>query len=558
MAIMILPSGSGGGLTWSKITANTTATKDNGYLISASGNLTLTLPASPSEGDTVGVVDADGKATTTLTIARNGSNIQGDASDLTIDVNRAGFTLVYSNAAQGWVISTEISGSGSLSWNTVTANTSATSGNGYLIVASGNVTITLPSSPSAGDTVGVVDAGGKASTYTLTVARNGSNIQGDASDLTIDTDRSGFTLSYADASNGWVIVSELTIGSGDASSSNAYVGWSLENDVTTDQTPTTSDVGQMYRFISSTTADRTFTLPSVGATEDGKLFWVANESAYTITVQPSDTDRVWKSGAGYGIELVEDSVVCLRYDHSKTTWEMINKTGGMVKLEGLGLHCNCHEMAIYQGNTDWTLLPDLTKRHSVQISNQAWINPPSAFGLNGSLDFNGSNYGNVADHSDWDVFANTIDSYTVAAWFYFDSVSGFDFLISQYEDGSNEWVIMRSGAAIRLRYTRSGSADIDVTGGTISVSTWHHCAFVKIGSETGAYIDGSQVIYDASFTADTFAGVLQIGRYGGGTDYFQGQMNDLIIANQNIYDAAPNATNTDNLSNWNKVFVGVQ
>ena len=44
------PIGGGGGLTWSKITGNTNAVKDNGYAIVASGNVTVTLPATPTEG----------------------------------------------------------------------------------------------------------------------------------------------------------------------------------------------------------------------------------------------------------------------------------------------------------------------------------------------------------------------------------------------------------------------------------------------------------------------------------------------------------------------------
>jgi hypothetical protein len=102
-------SGSGG-LSWSKISSNTNAVKDNGYLIDASGgNVTLTLPATPSEGDSVGVCDAMNSATTNvITVGRNGNNIEGAASDLVIDVNGSGMTLVYVDATRGWEIVSEI------------------------------------------------------------------------------------------------------------------------------------------------------------------------------------------------------------------------------------------------------------------------------------------------------------------------------------------------------------------------------------------------------------------------------------------------------------------
>ena len=37
-------------------------------------------------------------------MGRNSHKIQGDASDLTVAVERAGFTLVYYNATQGWLL----------------------------------------------------------------------------------------------------------------------------------------------------------------------------------------------------------------------------------------------------------------------------------------------------------------------------------------------------------------------------------------------------------------------------------------------------------------------
>ncbi len=97
-----LPSGSGGGLSWNKITSSTTASSGNGYLIDPAAAVTLTLPATPSAGDQVGVkaIDLD----YTITVARNGSNIEGAASDMSIDVVGAGGTFVYADAATGWTL----------------------------------------------------------------------------------------------------------------------------------------------------------------------------------------------------------------------------------------------------------------------------------------------------------------------------------------------------------------------------------------------------------------------------------------------------------------------
>jgi hypothetical protein len=97
----------GGGTSWqSEKTASFTATAGEGYFVNtSSGAITVTLPASPTLGDEVTIVDASGTAdTNNITIARNGNPIQGSATDLTISVERAGFTLAYFNSTQGWLL----------------------------------------------------------------------------------------------------------------------------------------------------------------------------------------------------------------------------------------------------------------------------------------------------------------------------------------------------------------------------------------------------------------------------------------------------------------------
>ena len=93
-------NGSAGGLTVSVISGNTTAVKDYLYILTA--NLTLTLPASPSAGDSLKVSNLSGVAT--CIIARNGSNIMADASDMTLDNQYASFELIYGDATRGWVV----------------------------------------------------------------------------------------------------------------------------------------------------------------------------------------------------------------------------------------------------------------------------------------------------------------------------------------------------------------------------------------------------------------------------------------------------------------------
>ena len=90
----------GGGVTPSVISTNTTAVKDYLYVFTAS--LTLTLPASPSAGDALKIVNLSN--TSTCVIARNGSNIMGVGEDLTLDNVNANFEIIYAAATQGWVL----------------------------------------------------------------------------------------------------------------------------------------------------------------------------------------------------------------------------------------------------------------------------------------------------------------------------------------------------------------------------------------------------------------------------------------------------------------------
>ena len=98
-----------GGAAWALKSGNYTAVAGDGVLVDTSSTtITITLPISsgpPALGDFVRILDATGNAATNnITVARNGNNIQGAASDLTITTNRAAIGLVYVNATQGWVL----------------------------------------------------------------------------------------------------------------------------------------------------------------------------------------------------------------------------------------------------------------------------------------------------------------------------------------------------------------------------------------------------------------------------------------------------------------------
>jgi len=96
-----------GGTSWQAVkTSSFTAAAGEGYFVNTTSNvITMTLPAG-SIGDEVVFIDYAGTFDTyALTIAADGSEkIAGSTSDLTVSIERAGNTLVYTDSTQGWLL----------------------------------------------------------------------------------------------------------------------------------------------------------------------------------------------------------------------------------------------------------------------------------------------------------------------------------------------------------------------------------------------------------------------------------------------------------------------
>lgn len=70
----------------------------------------------------------------------------------------------------------------------------------------GTVNITLPSSAAAGRLITIKDIGGAASSFNITVLRNGGTIDGAASNYVINTDHGALRLVNGDGSSSWWII----------------------------------------------------------------------------------------------------------------------------------------------------------------------------------------------------------------------------------------------------------------------------------------------------------------------------------------------------------------
>ena len=95
-----------GGTSWVAIkTGAYTASAGEGVFVNTTSSaFAITLPASPSLGDEVSIVDYAGTFdSNACTIGRNSQPIMGVAEDLVVSTERASFTLVYVDGTQGWL-----------------------------------------------------------------------------------------------------------------------------------------------------------------------------------------------------------------------------------------------------------------------------------------------------------------------------------------------------------------------------------------------------------------------------------------------------------------------
>ena len=101
---------------------------------------------------------------------------------------------------------------GGISWQTTikTTDFTAVSGEGYFVNTSGgsDITVTLPASPSAGNVVAIKDYARTFGTNKVILARNGSNMDGNADNTDLSTDGISVTLVFMDSTKGWAFINE--------------------------------------------------------------------------------------------------------------------------------------------------------------------------------------------------------------------------------------------------------------------------------------------------------------------------------------------------------------
>ena len=166
---------------------------------------------------------------TTTTIADSGDTVTVSSG---ANLNNAG-TLTISNltnsgtiTSSGTLTTAGISGSGTInnttgtitglqqqvSWQTgsiKTTNFAASANEGYFInTTSGQITVTLPASPSAGDIIGLKDYADTFDTNNAILNANGNKIQGSTENFKIVVEGTAALILYIDSTKGWLLVDQ--------------------------------------------------------------------------------------------------------------------------------------------------------------------------------------------------------------------------------------------------------------------------------------------------------------------------------------------------------------
>ena len=120
----------------------------------------------------------------------------------TITVGSCGATVALASGASQTGFGTP---SSSVLWCTTAKTSPFTAADkvGYFVNTSGGVvTVTLPSSPSAGDVVALKDYGNTWDTNAVTLCRNSSKINGACANAILNTESQSDTLIYVDGTKG--------------------------------------------------------------------------------------------------------------------------------------------------------------------------------------------------------------------------------------------------------------------------------------------------------------------------------------------------------------------
>ena len=177
-----------------------------------SGNNTVTLTSAAAAGDIIEIVTVTNlNSTNTYTQSEIDTIVNTQINNLIANAPAALNTLDELAQALGDDASFATTVTNSLAEKkkevaaSISTNTNLVAGVRYFVTSASALTLTLPGTPSVNDQIDIFNASGNASTYNITVARNGKLINGNAGNLIIDVNGGWFTLVFTGNTYGWKV-----------------------------------------------------------------------------------------------------------------------------------------------------------------------------------------------------------------------------------------------------------------------------------------------------------------------------------------------------------------
>lgn len=201
-----------------KTTTYTAANGDKIIADTSGGSFTITLPATPATGHFVEIIDGGDWTVNNLTVARNGSTIEGTADDLLIDVKGVGVSLVYDGTT--WEITPSV---GIVPDSQVTFASAQTFTNKRVVPrVNNNGATTSGTITPTGDLSDQYEILGLTSTITI-AAPSGTPTAGQKLTLRIKDNGTTRPINWTTTSGGYRVIG-TTLPTATTASKNIYVG----------------------------------------------------------------------------------------------------------------------------------------------------------------------------------------------------------------------------------------------------------------------------------------------------------------------------------------------
>jgi hypothetical protein len=191
-----------------------------------------------------------------------------------------------------------------------------------------------------------------------------------------------------------------------------------------------------------------------------------------------------------------------------------------------------------------TFLDSSTNNFTITRNGNTTQGSFSPYGTLWSNFFNGSNsYLTVADNA---ALQFGTGAFTIEAWVNLSRVSGYQVVLSKYTSSTNGYEIGINAGVVSANFSGDGA---DITGTTtLSVGVWYHIAVSGTPGATGIKLFVNGVQEGSTYTGSTSlspTATLNIGRFGGNSDYLQGYISNLrLVKGTAVYTSnfTPSAT----------------